>query len=77
MGPTILSPVERSSLSRRSNNTLKYRHGVETSVLCREVAPISEGLLSEVLLYIEIDTTIVQTFKREKYATHQGVAYTQ
>ena len=24
MGPTILSLVERSSLSRRSNNTLKY-----------------------------------------------------
>ena len=42
MGPTILSLVERSSLYRRSNNTLKYQHGVETSVFCREAVPISE-----------------------------------
>ena len=41
MGPTL---VERSSLSRRSNN----KHRVETSVLCREV---SEGPLSGVPLY--------------------------
>jgi hypothetical protein len=28
----------------------KVQHGVETSVLCREVVPISEGPLSEVPL---------------------------
>ena len=39
MEPTILSLVEGSSLSQRSNNTLKY---YETSVPCREVVPISE-----------------------------------
>ena len=51
MGPTILSLVARSSLSLGSNNTLKYQHGVETSALCKEVVPISEGPLSEVPLY--------------------------
>ena len=48
MGPTILSFVGRSSLSRRSNKVLA--HGIETNVLCREVVPISEGPISEVLL---------------------------
>ena len=42
MGPNILSLVESESLFLKSNNTLEYWHGVETSVLCREVVPISE-----------------------------------
>ena len=50
MGPTILSLVERSSLSQRSNNTQKYKNGVEKGVLCKEVALNSEGPLSEVQL---------------------------
>ena len=71
MGPTILSFVGRSSLSRKSNKVLAYgikkisfvgrsslsrrsnkvlAHGIETHVLCREVVPISEGPISEVLL---------------------------
>jgi hypothetical protein len=39
---------ERSSLCRRSNNTL---HGVETSIFCRTAVPISDGTFSEVSLY--------------------------
>ena len=50
LGLIVLSLVERLSLSRRLNNTLKYEHGAATSVLCREVVPISEGSLSEVPL---------------------------
>ena len=34
---------------------LKYSHGATTSVLCREVVPISEGPSSEVPLYTQID----------------------
>ena len=33
-------------------NTLKYYYGIETSVLWREVVPISEGPLSKVPLYV-------------------------
>ena len=51
MGARVLSLVERLSLSWRPDNRLKYQHGVETSVLCREVVPLSEGPLLEVPVY--------------------------
>ena len=40
-GANDMSLIERSSLSWRSNSTLKYEHGVEISVLCREIVPFS------------------------------------
>ena len=44
--------VLASSYGYLKQNTLKYYHGIETSVLCREVVPISEGPLSKVPLYV-------------------------
>ena len=44
--------VLASSYGYLKQNTLKYYYGIETSVLWREVVPISEGPLSKVPLYV-------------------------
>ena len=65
-GADDLSFIERSSLCRRSNNTLKYWHGVETSVPCREVVPILEDPFHHIIkeVFCVILMLIISVFFR-------------
>ena len=63
----LVSFSERLSLSQMSNNTLKYYHGVETTVPYIEVTPISEGPLSEVsygvLIVLQFSRTVEEVWE--------------
>ena len=74
-GASDLVPCERSSLSLRSNNTLKYLRGDETRVLCREVVPISElGSLVGGSTVCTVCLTFLEFFSRSEFKYHNSVA---
>ena len=57
VGPTVLSLLERLSLSQRPD------HGTLLVLLCMEVVLISESPLTEVLLYIVVCLLICLFFQ--------------
>ena len=73
LGATLLSLVERLSLSQ-------VKHGAATSVLCREVVPISEGPLSEAANFIQyvhivdIPLSVGLWFCQDSYASSASTA---